>query len=94
MDENQGQHEYRAGILGSCLIGCVRVYQAVGSPIFGRHCRYHPTCSHYAVESIQVHGAFKGAWLAIRRIVRCHPFAGAGLDPVPPRHDRKAGQNS
>ncbi|MBM43668.1 MAG: membrane protein insertion efficiency factor YidD [Phycisphaerae bacterium] len=90
MDEAKRQHEDHSGILGSCLIRCIRVYQAVGSPIFGRHCRYHPTCSHYAVEAIQVHGPFKGAWLATRRVLRCHPLAGAGFDPVPPSNDGKA----
>ena len=68
------------------MIGCIRVYQAVGSPLLGRHCRFQPTCSHYAVEAIEVHGAIKGGWLMTRRLLRCHPFSRAGWDPVPCSH--------
>lgn len=50
-------------------------------------CRYLPTCSQYAIEALEIHGAIKGGWLAVRRIARCHPWGGHGLDPVP---DRKA----
>jgi len=49
----------------------------------GRHCRYHPTCSAYALEAIEKHGAVRGWWLAVKRIGRCHPWGGAGFDPVP-----------
>lgn len=68
------------------LIGLIRVYQAVLSPLFRGACRFEPSCSHYGVEAITTHGALRGAWLTIRRIARCHPFGGAGLDPVPPAH--------
>ncbi len=47
-------------------------------------CRYQPTCSHYAIEAIEVHGAARGGWLALKRICRCHPWGGLGADPVPP----------
>lgn len=64
-------------------IGLVKFYQGAISPLSPAACRYHPTCSQYAVEAIQKHGALKGGWLAIRRISRCHPWGGSGYDPVP-----------
>lgn len=67
------------------LIGLVRGYQLVVSPFLGPSCRYYPSCSAYAVEALRVHGAIKGTWLAIRRLLRCHPWAPGGVDHVPPR---------
>jgi hypothetical protein len=64
------------------LMGLVRLYQLIASP-FPSPCRYVPTCSSYALEALERHGALKGSWLATRRILRCHPFASGGLDPVP-----------
>ena len=61
----------------------VRVYRAALSPLFGTNCRFQPTCSAYALEALETHGALKGGWLALRRILRCHPFGGSGYDPVP-----------
>jgi putative membrane protein insertion efficiency factor len=66
------------------LVALIRAYQYVISPFLGARCRYHPTCSDYACQAVQVHGAAKGLWLAARRIARCHPWAAGGLDPVPP----------
>lgn len=63
----------------------IRGYQLLLSPWLGNNCRFHPTCSEYAIDSIRTHGLWRGAWLAIRRIGRCHPWGGAGHDPVPPR---------
>jgi len=63
----------------------VRAYQLVLSPFAGGACRFHPTCSEYAMEAITTHGLARGGWLAIRRVSRCHPFARHGFDPVPPR---------
>lgn len=63
----------------------VRGYQLVVSPLLPRACRYLPSCSDYALEAIEEHGALKGSWLALGRILRCHPFGGSGFDPVPPR---------
>lgn len=62
----------------------VRAYQLVLGPLVGGACRYHPTCSVYAIEAIETHGLFRGLWLGLRRVARCHPFSRAGLDPVPP----------
>lgn len=65
------------------LIWLVRGYQLVISPFVPPSCRFHPTCSHYAVEALQRHGAAKGLWLAVKRIARCHPWHPGGHDPVP-----------
>jgi putative membrane protein insertion efficiency factor len=65
------------------LIGVIRVYQIALSPYFGNQCRFYPTCSEYAKEAVAKHGALKGAWLAMRRIGRCHPYHPGGHDPVP-----------
>ncbi|NOX18769.1 MAG: membrane protein insertion efficiency factor YidD [Chlorobi bacterium] len=65
------------------LIFIVKFYQAAISPFFPSSCRYTPTCSQYTVEALQKYGAFKGGWLGIKRISRCHPWGGHGHDPVP-----------
>ncbi|MCB1865081.1 MAG: membrane protein insertion efficiency factor YidD [Chromatiales bacterium] len=66
------------------LILLIKLYRLLLSPFVGQHCRFHPTCSHYAEEAVHTHGALRGTWLAIRRLGRCHPWAEGGLDPVPP----------
>lgn len=74
----------------------VRAYRLVLSPYVGNGCRYQPTCSVYALDALQRHGALKGGGLALSRICRCHPCGGHGYDPVPgadPAHDAKASQN-
>jgi len=63
----------------------VRAYRLIGSPWVGHGCRYQPTCSAYALEALERHGGLRGGWLALRRVLRCHPLGGAGFDPVPPR---------
>lgn len=65
------------------LLAVVRAYQVAISPMLGMHCRFAPSCSSYASEAIERHGAARGAWLALRRIARCHPFTPGGYDPVP-----------
>ncbi|WP_042247962.1 membrane protein insertion efficiency factor YidD [Paracoccus sp. PAMC 22219] len=69
----------------------VRGYRLLASPWVGHGCRFQPTCSAYALDALARHGAFRGSWLALRRIGRCHPWGGHGYDPVPgadPDHER------
>lgn len=61
----------------------IRFYQVVISPLTPASCRFEPTCSHYSAEAIQKHGVFKGIWLSIKRISKCHPWGKSGYDPVP-----------
>ena len=70
------------------LIGLLKAYRAVISPLYGQVCKYYPSCSAYALEAVTVHGAMKGSWLAIRRLSRCHPWGGHGFDPVPEQETR------
>ena len=70
-------------VLAWPLLGLVWIYRNAISPLIGANCRFQPTCSKYAEEALRKHGAFKGGWLAIRRIGRCHPWGGSGYDPVP-----------
>ncbi len=65
----------------------VHGYRLFISPLLGQNCRFDPTCSSYALQALERHGAVKGGWLAMKRIVRCHPWGGSGIDPVPPRKD-------
>lgn len=65
----------------------IRFYQKLISPLIGPNCRYQPTCSHYMVQAIEEWGVFKGLWLGIKRIGRCHPWGGHGHDPVPRKED-------
>jgi len=74
------------------LIAFIRLYQWTLSPFLGQHCRFTPSCSAYAVEALQVHGAFKGAGLTIWRLLRCQPFAKGGHDPVPAKNARRTAQ--
>jgi uncharacterized protein len=70
------------------LIGLLKVYRLVISPLYGNVCRYYPSCSAYALRAVEVHGAVKGSYLAGRRLLRCHPWTAGGYDPVPgtPEH--------
>lgn len=65
------------------LLLLVHIYQSCISPLFPPSCRYYPTCSAYALEAIERYGAWRGGWMALRRILRCHPFHKGGYDPVP-----------
>lgn len=65
------------------LIAPIRVYQVAISPLLAPHCRFYPTCSVFAVEAISRFGAVRGGYLALHRLIRCHPMAAGGIDPVP-----------
>ena len=65
------------------LLALVGLYRLTISPWLGSNCRFQPSCSEYALEALREHGAFRGSWLTIRRIGRCHPWGGSGYDPVP-----------
>ena len=65
------------------LVALLRTYQYAISPFLGRRCRYYPSCSEYAVEAVEKHGALKGGWLGVKRVCRCHPWHPGGYDPVP-----------
>jgi putative membrane protein insertion efficiency factor len=70
-------------VIARLLIGVVRLYQWLLSPLLPPSCRFYPSCSAYAVEALRLHGALVGVWLTVRRLGRCHPFHPGGLDPVP-----------
>jgi putative membrane protein insertion efficiency factor len=71
------------GIVSTLLSFLVRSYRYSLSPFLGMHCRFHPSCSAYALEALERHGAARGGWLVIRRLARCHPWHPGGYDPVP-----------
>ncbi|MEJ2602424.1 MAG: membrane protein insertion efficiency factor YidD [Gammaproteobacteria bacterium] len=76
------------GRLASCiLLGLIRGYQLIVSPVLGGNCRYQPTCSEYARDAIARYGVLRGGLLALRRVGRCHPWGGYGYDPVPERSE-------
>jgi putative membrane protein insertion efficiency factor len=74
-------------ILIAPFVLLIKFYQLFISPFTPASCRYQPTCSHYAKEALEKHGLFKGVWLAVRRILSCHPWGGSGYDPVPEKDD-------
>lgn len=77
--------------LSLLLLALIRTYQLVLSPMLGQRCRFLPTCSSYAYESISEHGALKGVFLATKRIGKCHPWHEGGYDPVPKKEINKHG---
>ena len=72
----------------SLFIGLIKAYQYLISPFLGPSCRFHPTCSYYAIEAISEHGVLKGGYLSVRRIIKCHPLHEGGNDPVPTKQDK------
>jgi putative membrane protein insertion efficiency factor len=77
-------------IVRTMLLGLLRLYKALISPWLPPACRFEPTCSVYAMEAIEIHGAWRGSWLALRRLLRCHPFTRGGFDPVPAPYDAES----
>ena len=75
----------------SLAIAVIKFYQYFISPLLGNRCRFYPSCSHYAVEAITLHGVVKGFYLTLRRLLKCHPFHEGGLDPVPKTFGKKNG---
>ncbi len=66
-----------------CVAALIRAYQLFLSPVIPAHCAHTPSCSHYMLEAIERHGALRGVWLGVKRLLRCHPFSKGGYDPVP-----------
>ncbi|MDP5135844.1 membrane protein insertion efficiency factor YidD [Rheinheimera baltica] len=79
-------HRFAVSLVLTLLHG----YQRLISPLFGPSCRFHPTCSHYAISAIERFGVLKGSWLATKRILKCHPLHEGGDDPVPEKHNEKS----
>ena len=84
--DGTGRGAHRAhGFTARACVAAVRCYQVTLSRIVGGHCRFEPSCSHYSIAAFRTHGAVRGAYLTLRRMLRCHPWGGQGHDPVPPR---------
>jgi hypothetical protein len=88
MPTRTGRHHvdrsHQEAVIARVLIALLRAYKRWLSPLLGPLCRFHPTCSVYAMEALARHGAWRGGWLAMRRVLRCHPLHPGGHDPVPP----------
>lgn len=76
------------------LIGLVRIYQLLLSPLLGSNCRFHPTCSAYAIEALKTHGWLKGCWYSGRRILKCHPLHPGGIDYVPTKLNNRCSKSN
>lgn len=81
--EKSVKEPIKVSLFARLLLLPIYFYRYAISPLIGPRCRFYPTCSTYAVEAIKIHGAIKGGYLAIKRILRCHPFSEGGEDPVP-----------
>ncbi|MBE1466528.1 membrane protein insertion efficiency factor YidD [Kibdelosporangium phytohabitans] len=88
-DESTDGAPRRTGPVAWVLLLPIHVYRKVISPLLPPTCRYYPSCSTYAVEALKTHGAIKGLWLAVWRLLRCNPWSSGGIDPVPPRRPRR-----
>jgi hypothetical protein len=84
-----GRGTRRCITMQTVLIALLRLYKVAVSPLLGSRCRFYPSCSDYAREAIQYHGAARGSYLAVKRLCRCHPFSAGGIDLVPPPTSRK-----
>jgi len=81
--ENVGVASQSSRLVRAVLLFAVQFYRVFLSPFFGGNCKFYPSCSIYAQEAITIHGARRGSWLALRRLLRCRPFTKGGFDPVP-----------
>ena len=72
-----------SGVVHKLCLGSIKGYQLLVSPLLGNNCRFYPSCSCYAAESIESHGVIKGGYFSLRRLIKCHPFHTGGYDPVP-----------
>ena len=90
MSVGTGQETRPRSVAAWVLVALLTGYRRFVSPLLGQRCRFYPSCSAYALEAVQVHGALRGSWLAARRLSRCHPFHPGGLDPVPRRESEQA----
>lgn len=81
-------------VIAWLLLALIRIYRTAISPLLGANCRFQPSCSEYAEEALQKHGAFRGGWLVLKRIGRCHPWGGHGYDPVPGCGEHGAQENN
>lgn len=86
---SEAERDAAGGIPARVLVGMVRLYQKIVSPILPPSCIYYPTCSAYAITAIRRFGALRGCWLAFRRVMRCHPFRNGGQDPVPDKWENR-----
>ena len=84
MDDHGSAGRVPGLAMGLAIRGMIRAYQLLVAPILGSSCRFYPSCSHYAAEAVARHGPARGSLLAVRRLLRCHPWGGSGYDPVPP----------
>ena len=91
MTAESGRQEAEAKLSAGARVLTVVIsgYRRFISPLLGPHCRFAPSCSAYALEAVQKHGALRGSWLAVCRLARCHPFNPGGFDPVPPATRRR-----
>ncbi len=83
MSDEMNQRNLISRVLISLFLLPIKFYRACISPMFPPSCRFTPTCSEYAMIALKKHGVIKGSWLAIKRLLRCHPWGGSGYDPVP-----------
>jgi uncharacterized protein len=79
--------EQKRAIMSWFLIFSIHLYRALLSPFLGGNCKFYPSCSHYAEQAIAIHGARRGTWLALKRLLRCRPFTKGGVEPVPAREE-------
>lgn len=80
MEKNKAPHER---LIASCVIGLIKTYQSLVSPLLGQRCRFYPSCSNYALDAIKCHRLCFACWLTAKRVIKCHPFSSGGYDPVP-----------